>query len=737
MRRMVSAGGAMSHEVQALAGAAVDSRSFLAFSRARCAGTDIDRDASGADRRQTHLAVDRRTIAVNPTEPDWNGWEYYLGIEKREGGTGMAPSLRQHVASEMGKQAAIDRRLKQGTPCDDEVARTLGGGGWDGDKHRVHVALTYVADHVRLPRLSVAAQGIPGALAFRTVEKCLEGFAREGAHARVRGGFAAARVMAAGYPPGAAPAEQAAGTPLAFAPLEPAPDVGFWRELTRRKLDVLRLDDSPIPVCGAYEAFGERPKCLLLEDSFSSAPAFEGKALVRGDLKNFNTQEDFRAFLSGGARGERIVEATRALQEAIVSGAGLVQPHLLRPMLIVAFADLKKYHYAYTVSLPVLALPSKPWLAYRGPQGAEEFGLGREVLQSLSSRLARDAALAAAGVFLLVRSSTGEPWDVKPLGELTQLSSVSDEDLVVGFVDPSSGNCGWPLRNLLLALAHHRPGNHPILSFRDPHLASNGAGPIRSRVVFAHADPEAARLLLDGPPPAGAAAAGWSKIQTMDLTVFLDKRKIAADAVDLNVKLMKWRMLPELEPEKMRSLSVLLLGSGTLGCSVARTLMAWGVRKMTFLDNGRVSLSNPVRQSLFTHADAAASRPKAQAAAEAVLAVMPDAEVDHVELEIPMPGHPHQSAEALEKSVERLKGLVDSHDVVCMLTDSRESRWLPSLLVAASQQRALLQPEELAGRPPPLGLTVALGFDSFLVSRQTYMDAPAACYFCNDVTAPA
>jgi len=32
---------------------------------------------------------------------------------------------------------------------------------------------------------------------------------------------------------------------------------------------------------------------------------------------------------------------------------------------------------------------------------------------------------------------------------------------------------------------------------------------------------------------------------------------------------------------------------------------------------------------------------------------------------------------------------------------------------------------------------VALGFDSFLVSRQSYQDSTSACYFCNDVTAPA
>jgi len=91
---------------------------------------------------------------------------------------------------------------------------------------------------------------------------------------------------------------------------------------------------------------------------------------------------------------------------------------------------------------------------------------------------------------------------------------------------------------------------------------------------------------------------------------------------------------------------------------------------------------------------------------------------------------------------------VQSHDVVCMLTDSRESRWLPSLLVAAAQRKRMppvdpdrgaagaFEPPARSPARPPLGLTVALGFDSFLVQRQTYLGSPAACYFCNDVTAP-
>ena len=51
---------------------------------------------------------------------------------------------------------------------------------------------------------------------------------------------------------------------------------------------------------------------------------------------------------------------------------------------------------------------------------------------------------------------------------------------------------------------------------------------------------------------------------------------------------------------------------------------SWGVRHITFLDNSRVSYSNPVRQSLFTFEDCLnGGKPKAQAAAEALRRIFP------------------------------------------------------------------------------------------------------------------
>jgi ubiquitin-like modifier-activating enzyme ATG7 len=50
-----------------------------------------------------------------------------------------------------------------------------------------------------------------------------------------------------------------------------------------------------------------------------------------------------------------------------------------------------------------------------------------------------------------------------------------------------------------------------------------------------------------------------------------------------------------------------------------------------------------------------------------------------------MPGHPipHESEEQTKKDVQTLERLFDEHDVVFLLMDSRESRWLPTVLGTA------------------------------------------------------
>eukprot|EP00227_Mantoniella_beaufortii_P021479 CAMPEP_0197588690 /NCGR_PEP_ID=MMETSP1326-20131121/9882_1 /TAXON_ID=1155430 /ORGANISM="Genus nov. species nov., Strain RCC2288" /LENGTH=423 /DNA_ID=CAMNT_0043153545 /DNA_START=20 /DNA_END=1287 /DNA_ORIENTATION=+ len=266
---------------------------------------------------------------------------------------------------------------------------------------------------------------------------------------------------------------------------------------------------------------------------------------------------------------------------------------------------------------------------------------------------------------------------------------------------------GWALRNLtVMASVRWGVSELEVLAVRRPGGRVSAAASLRLTVHLPRLSK--AEMSAEVCP----AAVGWevnakgrAGPRVADLGSSMDPQRLAAQAVDLNLKLMRWRLLPQLDAPALAATKCLLLGSGTLGCAVARCLLGWGVRHVTFLDSGNVSFSNPVRQSLFEFADCLnGGKPKAQAAADMLVRIFPGVTAAGVQMSIPMPGHPvadDDKAEVLA-DVAALEQLIRDHDVVYLLTDTRESRWLPTLMCA--EQGKLL-------------INTALGFDSYLVMR--------------------
>ena len=126
----------------------------------------------------------------------------------------------------------------------------------------------------------------------------------------------------------------------------------------------------------------------------------------------------------------------------------------------------------------------------------------------------------------------------------------------------------------------------------------------------------------------------------VDLKQMFNPESIAENAVDLNINLMKWRMCPHLNTDIIKTSKYLLIGSGTLGCHVSRCLLGWGARHITFIDNGKVSYSNPVRQSLYTFEDSTNVNEnyKALLAAKKLKEIFPMADSKGYNLHIRLPG---------------------------------------------------------------------------------------------------
>ena len=535
---------------------------------------------------------------------------------------------------------------------------------------------------------------------------------------------------------------------LQFAPFQSTLDAGFWHELGRRKLEQYRLSSDPVDIRGHYTnaSLPDLPISLSLDyGAFEETASSSAWAcLSPGVLRNTNTLDAFKSC----DKKQLLEEAGQKVWDAICTGQAVEDPSLLTHFLLLTYADLKKYNYCYWFAFPAL-LPSSPVTFKQAATVGDSFSQ----LQRANLGLAFDSfkKLNPKDCFFLVQKEGDEGFALKPLSAFAEVHK-PDSGFTVGFCDPSTleGNPGWPLRNFLLLLSQQwgdRLTEVDIICYRD--YTRGGQRHIEHSLILQGVSLPS--KIQD--PSQIPKVVGWEKNdkgklspRLVNLSSNMDPARLAESAIDLNLKLMRWRLLPSLDLDAIKNTSCLLLGAGTLGCNVARCLMGWGVRNITLVDNSCVSYSNPVRQSLFKFSDCPnGGAKKAEAAANALKEVFPGINSQWVELTIPMPGHSVgselEAQEQVKADVKKLEDLISSHDVIFLLMDTRESRWLPTLLCAHLSK---------------LCINAALGFDTYMIMRHGVFAAESeatpssskfspderipgdrlGCYFCNDVVAP-
>lgn len=214
---------------------------------------------------------------------------------------------------------------------------------------------------------------------------------------------------------------------------------------------------------------------------------------------------------------------------------------------------------------------------------------------------------------------------------------------------------------------------------------------------------------------------GVTKVVNVDLRAYLDQDSLLEYSGKNNLELMKIRLAPEIALPKIYDLRVTIIGTGTLGCNIARGLLAWGVERLTFVDNNTVSASNLLRQTLFEVSDLGYS--KAKAAARRIGQIFPPCKdkVVGVDISIPMPDHV-ECFDGLEENLDRLENVIEGSDLVFLCTDNRESRWLPTLVAVVKNK--------------PL-INLAIGFDSWMVMRHPLVSPQDEVTFTKFLSKPA
>jgi ubiquitin-like modifier-activating enzyme ATG7 len=460
---------------------------------------------------------------------------------------------------------------------------------------------------------------------------------------------------------------------MSFPQFHSSADISFWNEISKRKLDIQKLDEKPYTIYGSYK---KSTDSLFLSPDYmndvSKLTKFEFPTI--GRVINVNTIETFNTM----DKTELLKQEMSLLKDDINSGRVLKNPYLLSRFFVLCFCDLKTHVYKYWFSQPFYKIKYK--VEKMDYDVKKLFPDEPGIIRMISSKTENEP------YFIIKNPKDSKFLTTEPLSQLDK------EDTVFG----CNGSSKFFLHNFLTFLSTTlKYSNIQIVFFSDDKPS------VLKFNLDLDLDFESLEVSGDFVP------------KEIHLSKFMDPIELASESHNLNLKLMKWREMPDLDLERISSKKCLLIGAGTLGTSVARCLMGWGFKHINFIDNGKISFSNPIRQSLYKFSDH--GLPKAETASKALKEIFPKIESTGFQMTIPMPGHPSEDA---EDSVKKLEKLVEFHDVIFLLTDTRESRWLPTLL---------------GKKHGKIVINSALGFDKYLVMRHSDTNG---CYFCTDIVSP-
>lgn len=299
----------------------------------------------------------------------------------------------------------------------------------------------------------------------------------------------------------------------------------FWRELAFKKLNefgtgrveanlkafyLSETGKSSSSLFFSTESFDFNQETLTVAELGSKFNHLPGRLLL------CDTIEEFKSL-------DRAQEALKLAKE----NASCQDLDDIRYFLLLVFADVKKFKFYYQIIYPVQTFES----------------------EQLQYEILHETKLSFT--------------DVK------NAISVDSIERKIRFKDSSSVNNipGWPLRQVLVNLSQKYPGEcFEVLCGRSIENGSSLSFKVKLPLNNKLSQVSGWEISLKDPTKV-------APVRTVDISALIDPIQLARQAGELNLKLMKWRLIPDLDLEVLKNTSCLLIGSGTLGCNILRLLL--------------------------------------------------------------------------------------------------------------------------------------------------------------------
>lgn len=291
----------------------------------------------------------------------------------------------------------------------------------------------------------------------------------------------------------------------------------FWKTLADKKLNEFQKGRVELTINAFYvQNFSKNSQLFFSTESFEaevSSVAELGSNFreLKGLLLLCDTIEEFKGL-------DRAAEASKVAERNLNSNE-------IYHFVVFSFADVKRFKFYHQIAYPVQLFSSE--------------------------------------------QITWTPSEHSPVDIVTNISifEVDLENRFIIFNDSSivPNVPGWPLRQLLVPLSQKFPGEE-------------------FAITCVRANEQSFTLKVKLPQNNSLSGlTGWEKspsdpskiapVRVTDISALIDPIQLAKQASELNLKLMKWRLVPDLDLDIVSRTSCLLVGSGTLGCNILRILL--------------------------------------------------------------------------------------------------------------------------------------------------------------------